>query len=232
MGLEIIKGSAQFEYGWSNPEDLSNWLFDNPELIGVSFVGRSNVGKSSIINSMFGRQTARVSKTPGRTREINVFSFQLSLNGKPAEHLPRLYLFDLPGYGHAQVSKEMSKNWETLLGIFFEQTSSNVVMVNLQDARHPDQAADKGFHQFLKKYNFSTFLVFNKIDKLKKQKERAALDKLKPQLFKAYKWVKQIHFASAESKAGLPAIHDALISFFDHRIKLAERKEINESNTP
>ncbi len=221
MALEIVKGSAQFEYGWNDPEDLANWLHSNPELIGVSFVGRSNVGKSSIINSLFGNKTARVSKTPGRTREINVFSFKIANEGRPLEELPKLYLFDLPGYGHAEVSKEMAKNWEKLMATFFERTTSNVVMVNLQDARHPNQKADQGFHQFLKAYNFDTFLAFNKMDKLKKQKERAALNKLKPQLFKEYKWVKQIHFVSAESKAGLDALQDALMAFIDHRVKLS-----------
>lgn len=213
MGITISKGSAKFKYGWDKAEDLLNWLHSNPGLVGVSFVGRSNVGKSSIINTLFGRGTARVSKTPGRTREINVFEFKLAKNGKPMDDLPPMFLFDLPGYGHAEVSKSMAKNWEALMGTFFTYAPRSVSMVNLQDARHPDQKADKEFHKFLKDYDFETILAFNKIDKLKKQKERAALNKLKPQLYAAYKWVKQIFFVSAESRQGVDELEYAISSF-------------------
>jgi len=90
MSYQIKVHSAQFKMGISNAAQLSEWLTANPEMIGISFVGRSNVGKSSIINSLFGSKTARVSKTPGRTREINIFEFQLSLNGKNQSFRPSI----------------------------------------------------------------------------------------------------------------------------------------------
>ena len=80
--------------------------------------------------------------------------------------------FDLPGYGHAQVSKEMSQ-WDILMNEFFTHCPGSVQMVNIQDARHPNQEADQRFQQYLKPFDFTTTLVFNKMDKLKKQKERA-----------------------------------------------------------
>lgn len=203
----IQRGSAAFKYGFAKPDQLEKWMLANPEIIGVSFVGRSNVGKSSLINTLFGNKTARVSKTPGRTRQVNIFEFILNEQEQP------FYLFDLPGYGHAEVSKEMAKTWDELMGVFFELATDKYLMVNVQDARHPNQKADKEFHNFLAAYPLSTSLVFNKMDKLKKQKDRAALKKLKPQIFKEYKWVKDIHFVSAENGDGIEALETSMASF-------------------
>lgn len=211
MSYTIRPQSADFKMGISVVAQFEEWLAQNQDAIGVSFVGRSNVGKSSMINSLFGGKTARVSKTPGRTREINIFEFELNLNGKKTD-LPKFFLIDLPGYGFAEVSKDMSKNWDELMGAFFAEVSGSMLLVNLQDARHPDQDADREFYNFIKKYPRKTILVFNKIDKLKTQKERNVLEKLKPQLSKDYKWIRQMYFASAESKKGIPQVEDAIVT--------------------
>ena len=223
MSYLIKPHSAEFKMGISNPVQFDEWLKANPDIIGVSFVGRSNVGKSSIINALFGSKTARVSKTPGRTREINIFEFELGLNGKKCD-LQKFCMIDLPGYGHAEVSKDMSKNWDQLMGSFFAYLSPGMMLVNLQDARHPNQDADKGFHQFLKNYTRNAILVFNKIDKLKTQKERAVLEKLKPSLSKEYKWIRQMYFASAETKKGLAQVEEAIVAH------LLEELEIRKSD--
>lgn len=194
----------------SDPDQLVNWLEENQDIIGVSFVGRSNVGKSSMINALFGNGIARTSNTPGRTREVNIFSFSL-INGKET-YPTKFWLFDLPGYGHAKVSKEMSRQWDILMNDFFNHCPLTVQMINIQDSRHPNQASDQHFQQYLKPFDFKTTLVFNKLDKLKKQKERAALNKIKPDLFKTYKWVKDIHFVSAEKKDGLQPLHDSIVN--------------------
>lgn len=218
MSYEIAKGQYKFKYGMANPDQLEAWLKENPDIVGVSFVGRSNVGKSSTINSLFGRKTARTSKTPGRTREINIFTMELTQDGKPTTGLPTLYFFDLPGYGHAKVGRQIAENWNNLMSTFFSFISPNVLIINLQDARHPDQKADQDFHKYLKEFDLETVLAFNKIDKLKTQKDRAALNKLKPALFSKYKWVAQIHFISAESLAGLQALHDNIINYIFNKI--------------
>lgn len=210
--LEIMRGRTTFQMGISSPEQLHDWLENNPAALGLAFVGRSNVGKSSLINSLFGKGIARTSNTPGRTREINIFKFELGERGITHDLAQPLYLFDLPGYGFAEVSKEISKNWNALMDVFFSALSPYVSLVNLQDSRHPNQASDKEFHHFIKTYHYETFLVFNKIDKLKTQKERAALEKLKPMLFKEYKWVKQIYFVSAEKGTGVQPLEESLIS--------------------
>ncbi len=219
MSYHIKPQSADFKMGISTIMQWEQWLREHPEAIGVSFVGRSNVGKSSMINALFGNKMARVSKTPGRTREINIFEFSLSFDHKKTD-LPVFYLIDLPGYGFAEVSKEMSQNWDLLMSAFFTYVSSGMLLVNLQDARHPNQDSDKGFHKFLKPYSRKTILVFNKIDKLKTQKERNVLEKLKPILSKEYKWIRQMYFASAESKKGIPQVEEAIINHLLEEIEI------------
>ncbi len=227
MSYTIRPQSAQFKMGISDIVQFEKWLDEHKDVIGVGFVGRSNVGKSSMINALFGSKTARVSKTPGRTREINIFEFELNLNGKKST-LPPFYLIDLPGYGHAEVSKEMSKNWNELMGAFFAEASESLLMLNLQDARHPDQDADRQFYDFIKGFARKTILVFNKIDKLKTQKERNVLEKLKPELSKSYKWIRQMYFASAESKKGIPQVEDALVIHLLEELELRKERVIND----
>ncbi len=229
MSYLIKPHTAEFKMGISDPAQFEEWLSNHPDIIGVSFVGRSNVGKSSIINALFGSKTARVSKTPGRTREINIFEFELGLNGKKCD-LPKFFLIDLPGYGHAEVSKEMSKNWDQLMGSFFSHLSAGMLLVNLQDARHPNQESDKGFHKFLKTFTRNAILVFNKMDKLKTQKERAELEKLKPALSKEYKWIRQMYFASAETKKGLPQVEEAIVAHLleELEIRKTDRVELDD----
>jgi len=213
MTLNISKGQTAFRLGISSPEQLQTFLEENDRAVGVSFVGRSNVGKSSLINTLFRRKVARVSNTPGRTREINVFEFSIEDDGKLREDLPSFWLFDLPGYGFAEVPAKVSGNWQELMSVFFQKVSPAVLMLNLQDARHPNQKSDLSFQDFLTSFPLETFMVFNKLDKLKKQKERAQLNKMKPKLYQELKWVKQIHFVSAEDKQGVDQLEAALINF-------------------
>jgi GTP-binding protein len=209
--MEIIKGSAHFQLGLDKLEQVEHLFEKNPNMIGVAFVGRSNVGKSSLINSLFGRKTARTSKTPGRTREINVFTFLID-RGDKSEPQP-FFLFDLPGYGHAEVSKQMLKNWRLMMETFFNGLPNTVAIINIQDARHPDQAVDQQFHKFLESAPQFTAVAFNKVDKFKKQKEKAALEKKKMELLARYTWVKQIHFVSAENAIGLPQLEQAISGY-------------------
>ena len=167
--MEISREQTTFLYGIQKPAQLKEILEKKDPLIGLSFVGRSNVGKSSLINALFGNKTARVSKTPGRTREINIFEFSLNepdSNGTPQS----FWLFDLPGYGFAEVSKKQSENWQELMGTFFECLPPSVLICNVQDARHPHQKADQQFQDFLISSQLQSLLVLNKLDKLKKQK--------------------------------------------------------------
>lgn len=213
MSFLIAKGKCIFQRGVATSDDIILWnhrLAGNSRLLVV--IGRSNVGKSTLINGLFGKQTARTSKTPGRTREINIFQFFLEQQGVLAQHLPPLYLLDLPGYGHANVSKEMGKNWGELILHFLASAPQQLLILNLQDARHPGQAADLQFIQLIKSYPFAIFLIFNKMDKLRTQKERNELNKYLRQKQQALKWAQQIHFASGLTGQGLDGLEHSLIS--------------------
>lgn len=199
--------------GIDKVDQLQTWLNEHAFMSGVAFVGRSNVGKSSLINSLFGKNTARVSKTPGRTRQINIFGF--TVEDRATKEEKEYYLFDVPGYGHADVSKEMAANWGQLLDVFFQMCSEKILLLNIQDARHPLQDSDNAFHEYIKSFDLETYLMFNKIDKLKTQSEKSRLKAIQPEIYKSFKWVKQIHFISAEKGDGLPVVEQSIITFLN-----------------
>jgi GTP-binding protein len=145
--------------------DAGGWR-PEPRLPEIAFAGRSNVGKSSLINALVRRKkAARVSNTPGRTREINFFD----VNG-------RFLLVDLPGYGYARISKEKRAAWRPLIEGYLRGSPQLRGVVQLLDARHEPSEDDLAMLDFLAALETPTLVVATKIDKVKasEREERIA----------------------------------------------------------
>jgi len=135
----------------------------------IAFVGRSNAGKSSAINTLTGRRRlAYVSKTPGRTQLINFFS----LDG-------RAFLVDLPGYGYAGVPGEVRRHWEGLVGGYIATRESLAAVVVVMDARHPLTPLDRRLLEWLRDAGRPAHVLLTKADKLSKQAARETLDRVR-----------------------------------------------------
>jgi GTP-binding protein len=130
----------------------------NSTLPEVAFAGRSNVGKSSLLNCLVRRKSfARVSRTPGRTREINFFRIN---NG--------FVLVDLPGYGYARISKEQKAAWKPLMESYLRRTSQLRGIVLLLDIRREPSDDDRAMLDFLAEMEVPTLIALTKTDKLSK----------------------------------------------------------------
>ena len=140
------------------------------ELPEIAFLGRSNVGKSSVINSLVGTKLARTSSTPGRTRSINFF--EIRWPGKPQ---PELIFTDLPGYGYAKVSREISQEWPKFIEPYLRERSNLALCVALIDAGVPPQQSDRQLLDFLSASGRDLLLIATKSDRLSGNQLRNAL---------------------------------------------------------
>jgi GTP-binding protein len=162
----------------------------------VAFIGRSNVGKSSLLNAVAGRtHLARVSVTPGRTREINFFD----LAG-------RLRLVDLPGYGYAQAPKAMSKAWQTLITGYLRGRTALARICLLADARHGVKPNDRDMMAKLDTAAQSYILVLTKADKLNQAEQRAALAAAQAATARHPAAFPLVLLTSSETGAGIPEL--------------------------
>ena len=139
---------------------LSAAQFPKPELPEIAFLGRSNVGKSSLLNALVGEKAARVSSTPGRTRAINFF--QVSDEKGAA----RRVFADLPGYGYAKISKSISAEWPSFIEPYLQERSTLALCVCLVDANVPPRPNDRQLLDWLRAANRELVVVATKIDRL------------------------------------------------------------------
>ena len=144
--------------------------FPAPSLPEIAFLGRSNVGKSSVINSLVGTKLARTSSTPGRTRSINFF--EIRWPGKPR---PELIFADLPGYGYAKISREISQEWPKFIEPYLNERSTLALCVVLVDANVPPQQSDRQLLDFLSASDRDFLLVATKSDRLSNNQLHTAL---------------------------------------------------------
>ena len=144
--------------------------FPAPSLPEIAFLGRSNVGKSSVINSLVGDKVARTSSTPGRTRSINFF--EIRWPGKPQ---PELIFADLPGYGYAKISREISQEWPKFIEPYLNDRPTLGLCVVLIDANVPPQQSDRQLLDFLSASDHDFLLVATKSDRLSNNQLHNAL---------------------------------------------------------
>ena len=148
--MNYAKAAFQASYGLSSQLPAS----DRPEIV---FSGRSNVGKSSLINKLCNRKNlARVSAVPGKTATINFYD------------VDGAYLVDLPGYGYAKVGREERRRWDRLINSYFAQERRSVLLVQLLDSRHAPSADDVTMLEYLHHYAVPFVAALTKADKLKK----------------------------------------------------------------
>lgn len=167
----------------------------------IAFVGRSNVGKSSIINALTNRRKlAKVSQTPGKTRLINFFIINND----------ELYLVDLPGYGYAKVSKTEKASWGNTIETYLSGRNELKRVVLLVDSRHKPTADDIQMHEWIKFYGYDEVIIATKSDKLSNNELRKS-EKIIRDTLKLTKEDK-LYFFSSVNKKGKDELVNELFS--------------------
>ena len=146
--------------------------------VELAFVGRSNVGKSSLLNMLIGRKAlARTSNTPGKTTTLNFYLANADENGQGG-----FYLVDLPGYGYAKVSKTQRAKWQQLIGRYVTEREELGVVFHLIDSRHPPTKLDEELLDLLRGGPVPYVILLTKADKLGKNQQRSRVAQLKKRL--------------------------------------------------
>ena len=172
----------------------------------IAFVGRSNAGKSSAINTLTNHvRLAYVSKTPGRTQHINFFELR---NGH--------YLADLPGYGYAQVPEDVRAHWVRLLGQYLQQRESLIGLIMIMDTRHPLKDLDKQMLDFFAVTGHPVHILLSKADKLSKNDQIKTLSSVKKAL-KPYmeRQTVSVQLFSSLKKQGIEEVETVAQAWFD-----------------
>ena len=169
------------------------------DLLEIAFAGRSNVGKSSMINKIFNRRNlARVSSMPGKTATINFFK------------LENIRFVDLPGYGYAKVSKSEKLRWAELMEGYFNTDRDIALVVQLVDFRHPPTKDDLSMIEFLIEMEFPFIVVLTKADKLSAKQRRERIEALKTEI-PCFEDITVVEFSS-ETGEGVDELKDIIIS--------------------
>jgi len=165
----------------------------------VAVAGRSNCGKSRLINAILGRKKlARVSQTPGKTREINFYEVN-----------SEFFLVDLPGYGYARAPEELRDRWPTLIDVFLADNPLLRGVVVLMDSRRGVLPADRRLLSFLAEQGTPVLYVLTKIDKLNRSGQKAALQAVRRELEAP---ADQVLATSARTKEGLDSLVESVFA--------------------
>jgi GTP-binding protein len=203
---EVRISAAEFTAGAQKREQIP--APTGPE---IAFAGRSNVGKSSLLNMMLARKgLARTSRTPGCTRQINFFDIKVASG-------PSLTFVDLPGYGYAKVSKVESREWKKLLEGYLQERSTLEAVVVLVDARRGIEPEELELVEFLRlRQGLPVFVVVTKLDKLSRSAQKPRLAEIERQ-----SGVKVVG-TSAETGLGREELWTRLLRVTTHRLPDAD----------
>ena len=175
----------------------------------VAFVGRSNAGKSSAINTLANHvRLAYTSKTPGRTQHLNFFSLS-----------PNTYLVDLPGYGYAKVPPESKRHWEGLLTEYLQKREELCGLVVIMDARHPLTELDENMLDWFAPTDRPVHILLTKSDKLSRQQATLTLTKVKAHLAEFFPYC-SVQLFSSLKKAGIEEAEAVIAGWFAAKDKL------------
>ncbi|MDF1696236.1 MAG: ribosome biogenesis GTP-binding protein YihA/YsxC [Saprospiraceae bacterium] len=189
MEIKEVEFIGSFERESQCPKDMV------PE---YAFIGRSNVGKSSLINMLCNRKgLAKVSNTPGKTQTINYFRVD-----------DAWHLVDLPGYGYAKISKKMRHKWESMIERYLITRPQLQVIFVLLDSRHELQSIDLEFVNWLGDRRVPFVLVYTKIDKLKRLQVEDNIKRIQNGLLKYWNTLPDQFITSSEKKEGRQEILD------------------------
>lgn len=191
----LFAGPCDFFWGTGDIKSLPP-----QSLAELAFVGRSNVGKSSLINALTGRKAlARVSQMPGRTRELNFFNL-----GK------KLILVDLPGYGYAKASKQLAAEWQNLIFAYLSGRASLKRVALLIDSRRGVMDNDLAVMELLDGAAVSYGLVLTKGDELKPRESETVLAAAAKEAAKHTAALQGIHLTSAQTGQGIPELRTSI----------------------
>jgi GTP-binding protein len=172
----------------------------------IAFLGRSNVGKSSLINSLLGSKQAHTSSTPGRTRAINFFALHEGAGDKMKQK-PTLIFADLPGYGYAKISKSISAEWPKFIEPYLADRDALALCICLVDTNIPPQPSDSQLIDYFKQTQRPYLVVGTKADKLSNNVLAKSVAALKRE-----HGVDEILAVSAKTDAGTKALWQRLMS--------------------
>lgn len=185
---------------------------DKPE---YAFIGRSNVGKSSLINMLTNKkELAKVSSSPGKTQLINHFTIESSDKNE-------WYLVDLPGYGYAKRSQSQRKSWKKMIEEYIKKRDNLANLFVLIDSRHEPQKIDLQFINQLGKWQIPFALVFTKADKSTQKETAAHVNQFLNELSNTWEELPPHFITSAVKRTGIPAIMDFISElnelFYNHK---------------